>query len=335
MSVLALAFGLAALNASMAGPRIQVTTWANPDDALALTVSSDAEHQCRLEVKADHGREKPEKVNCHFTLPAGARVIHVAGTSSGRDPRSRLAWDWKVDQVWKIVDAGPAIAPLHGSEPDFGKRVLAFVAAETAYGKRRERGYALLEANPGKVAQADIEAAERRLGFALPSEFKSLLAATTQLQNGDNYTTRIADLKSTYEMMVHDWGASREDLESSKSVAFKTFYESSTILFTEVGDGLGGLLFQPAPVKACDGAAAYFWLHQDHGRPELLRDGDGKCVDFPGAFNWLMQRFVLAGYADDVTADEVVIDTSAPVVPVSLYVSADEKAPVIIRTYGD
>jgi hypothetical protein len=85
---------------------------------------------------------------------------------------------------------------------------------------------------------------------------------------------------------------------------------ASTLLFTEVGDGLGGLLYRPPPTKACGERGIFYWTSQEGGEHNL--SAKGACPDFAGAFRWLLEGFVVSDLADRLDEEKgiVLIDSS-------------------------
>lgn len=118
-------------------------------------------------------------------------------------------------------------------------------------------------------------------------------------------------MRNAYDFMIESWGTSREDLAASVSPKTAAFLKRSAPLFTEVGDGLGALLYQPK-AEACGGQSAYHWIHQDSiDEPELLKNPDGKCMTFTDSIVWIMSWLGLAEY-EDSGLNLALVDRGAP-----------------------
>ena len=156
-----------------------------------------------------------------------------------------------------------------------------------------------------------VAQAERRLGWALPAEYASLVTGAGAVEVGDSGFTRPEALANGYAQMEHDWGTPRAALEKELSAEERAFYRSGTILFTEAGDGYGGLLFRPSDA-ACGGSASYSWFHQDDlRRAAVIRGADGRCAGFSAAVLRVVGDQLFRQY-DDTGERGVVVDRSAP-----------------------
>jgi hypothetical protein len=222
-------------------------------------------------------------------------------------------------------------APLRDVARPFGARMKGLLVAlpdfEKASGGLVEESTHLIDAGEKGTAAA-IAAAEKRLGYALPPEYASLVVESGVTQLEDSYFARPEKLANAFEQMVTQWETPRERLEKALSERTKALYRSGTLLFTEVGDGLGGLLYRPAPVAECGGKAAFYGMHQDGiDSPEILRARDGSCRTFLQAMLWVLGEQLFQGY-DDTGDLGVVVDRSAAApFRLTLYHDGDTKGP--------
>lgn len=211
-----------------------------------------------------------------------------------RGPASGMA-------TWKVINIAPMTSPLRDKKADINIRLKSFISAKEEFTKRNAAVLedAFLVEMGEKVAPGELATAEKRLGFELPAEYKSLLQNSGLLQINDSYFTSAPSLLNAYEQMIKDWGTPEAEM-LKLSAKLKYFLKSHVILFTEVGDGLGGLLY---------GEDGYYWIHQDTMQPDHLSKRKSG-FDFSDAFLWL---FVSQGFQYYDTGSEVALtDSSSP-----------------------
>jgi hypothetical protein len=116
-----------------------------------------------------------------------------------------------------------------------------------------------------------------------------LLQDIGELEIEDSSTSTAAEITNAWDAMVKQWGTPLRDLERETSPATRALFRASALLFTEVGDGLGGLLFHPA-APACGGLPGFYFVRQEPGidDPQLLKHDDGTCHDDAAAMGWLL-----------------------------------------------
>ncbi len=311
LSAAAASLSLAASSpVSATPPSIRVDVHHAEERSGTVTLEVAGAPPCVIVLKGD-GKSREA---CTIPLPAGVNAIRLSGEvrwkhwTKGRQVS-------KGTQSWKVLDLGPVVAPLRDASRPIGARMKGLVAAlpafEKASGGLVEESAYLVDAGEKGTAAA-VAAAEKRLGYALPPDYASLVVDFGVPQLGDSYFERPEKLASAFEQMVKQWGTPRADLEKALSGKTKALYRSGTLLYTEVGDGLGGLLYQPAPVPECGGKAGFYGVHQDDiDSPELLRAADGSCRTFLQSVLWVLSEQLFQSY-DDTGDAGVVVDRSAP-----------------------
>ena len=302
---------LAAAPARGASPSIVVEVFHRQDVAGTVTFEVPGSPPCVIPLRGD-GKES---VACTVPLPEAVKGVRLTGEVRWKhwEQGKRVS---KGTQSWKVLDVGPMAAPLRDASRPFAERMKALLAARPAFEKGSgglvEESETRIEAGE-KSPPAAVAAAEKRLGFALPPGYASLVTGLGAPTVGDSYFERPEGLADAFEQMVKGWGTPRADLEKRLRPAAKTLFRSGTILYTEVGDGYGGLLYRPAPVAECGGKAELSWFHQDDlQRVEVLRRSDGSCLDFAAAVLRVLARELFSQY-DDTGDQGVVVDRSSPV----------------------
>jgi len=270
-----------------------------------LVIDVDGKPACSLH--RDVAGDATRAVLCRFELAPGPHALRAHGEYAldGDDGKRHAR---KGEQAIALVDFAPAASLLSKADRPYGERVAAFIKATRAFA--REHGVEVwLEV--GKPADAaTIDRARQRLGFDLPADLVSLQRTVGAIRIGDHAMTSAADLRDAYGAIVKDWGTPEAAMQEDYSPKMQELLKASTLLFTEVGDGLGGLLYRPPPTKACGAQGIYYWTSQEGGDENL--SANGACPDFAAAFRWLVEAFVIDDLARSL-ADEhasVLVDTS-------------------------
>lgn len=314
-AVVASAFGLALAQAACAAPvEVSVPLWQARDVDLAILV--DGASVCTLKGK-QAAAGTPVEPTCRFDLAPSTRTLQVRGRYVTDDDGKRKAHAG--EQAIALLDFAPVSKRLLDAQRSYGERVSAFIEAMRALA--REHGIDVdIDAGPPATAAA-VAAAEKRLGFALPPDLVSLQRRLGAIRIGDHSMTAVASLRDAYGAIVNDWGTPAAAMADDYSPAMQERLRASTLLFTEVGDGLGGLLYRPPPTKACGERGTYYWTSQESGEHDL--SANGACPDFAGAFRWLLEGFVIADFADALDEEKgiVLIDSSAGAQKLRLEVS--------------
>lgn len=280
-----------------------------------LTLSIDSQPACTIALQ-----EQPTKWvtrECAIDLPASAREFVLSGEFAFTDKvrRSRA----RGTQRWRIVDLAPVVGPLRDASRPFGQRVRDFVRAKSALEKTHPTLADDVSVEPAAAAEsADaIKAAESRLGFPLPPEHVSLLRDVGAMEIDDSSFMAASTLNRADRQMLTEWGTPAEAMKELSS-EMMTVLRASTMLYTEVGDGLGALLYEPAlPSRpsGCGRQPAYYWIHQEGTgpSPERLMRADGKtCASYTEAVIWLLAQQVFALWEDEEDPHLVLVDRSAP-----------------------
>ena len=63
--------------------------------------------------------------------------------------------------------------------------------------------------------------------------------------------------------------------------------KSLVVLYADVGDGVGGLLYEPKGGSKSAKQGTYYWLSQDLSDLLLLENSDGSCKNYTEAMIWL------------------------------------------------
>lgn len=296
--------------APAAPPSIVVEAFHREDVSGTVTLEVPGAPPCVVELRGD-GEVREA---CTVPLPPLVRSVRLSGQVRWKHWRKGKQTS-KGSQHWKVLDVAPMAAPLRDQSLPFAERMRALLGARGAF--ERESG-GLVEESPHRIEAgelspaASVAEAEKRLGYPLPPEYVSLVTGLGAPVVDDSHVERPESLTDAFERMVTGWGTPRQALEKELAPAEKALYRSGTILFVEVGDGYGGLLYRPAPVAECGGRAAYSWFHQDDIRSvKVLRRADGSCLDFPAAVLRVLGRQLFSRY-DDTGGEGVVVDRSSP-----------------------
>lgn len=302
--------------------------------AVDVSILVGGREQCTIKRKGpDETTAKNEP--CRLSLSKADDSIEVAGNYSFEDGTKERRAIRKGRQTIGVVDFEPATRALTRAEAPFGPRVREFMKSARLFASKYKLESFDMEG--GKPASStDIDRAQKRLGYPLPAELVSLLTTIGEIRQGDNSMTSVAKITDSYTTMRQDWGTDEADLTDSYSSTMLAFLKSSTLLYTEVGDGLGGLLFRPPPTKACGAEGIYIWTTQEEGTTNLSMDG--ACPNFERVFRWLVDRFVIERLADEMQekSGAVLIDSSSGIQHLALTTEDGEAFRVTLnRTWGE
>jgi hypothetical protein len=219
-------------------------------------------------------------------------------------------------QRWQVVDMSAVVGPLRETARPFGQRVREFMRAKAALEKTYPKFAEATQIQPGTPDPADaIKAAETRLGFPLPPEHVDLLRDVGAFEVDDSGIMDAGRLDRAYQQMLDDWGTPKSAMAelNAKTAAL---LRATTMLYTEAGDGLAALLYEPAlpgRPSACGQQPAFYWIHQEYGNePTLLTRSDGKtCRSYAEAMIWLLAQQVLYSW-DDQDEGILLVDRGAP-----------------------
>jgi hypothetical protein len=220
----------------------------------------------------------------------------------------------KGKQTIRIIDLASVVRPLRDRSRPVGQRVIEYLDANRRFGELYpEMGEVAAVLERGTAASpAEIVAAEKRLGFALPDEHKNLLFSIGQLMIDDSSTVAATRLNRADVTIIEDWGTPKEALkEVVGGTPTDALLRRSTLLVTEAGDGYGGVLFDPKSAE-CGDRPAYLWIHQETmNSPLVIRGAGGGCADYTEALIWTLAQLALLQY-EDHTAEVMLFDSSSP-----------------------
>jgi hypothetical protein len=132
---------------------------------------------------------------CELDIPIGADTLRIEGELQqiGSNKRPQRA---RGSKTLRLLDLGPLFAPLRDETRPFGERLRAFVAAKAALDARLpDSSSGTVEIDTAiRATDAQIRAAEQRLGYRLPREHVALLEHG-QLNIDDSSTEEAADIK--------------------------------------------------------------------------------------------------------------------------------------------
>jgi len=298
---------LAFAAASAQATTVEIYPYLDPGATVDLALQVNGESRCTIKIAG--GAQNLYKAACRFELPAAGASIGARGTYAAAKGKSV-----HVEHSWRVVDFAAVGGPLSQPGKPYGERMAAFIPAAAAFAVKHLGATYRGAIEAGQPAsQADIEAAEKRLGYALPADFVSMQRKVGALTIGDHYLTPIGSVNDADTQMRKLWGTPEEAMRESYSEARRADLRASTLLFTEVGDGLGGLRYRPAPTKVCGSRDLYEWVSQE-GSDRVLKNADGSCMDFAAAFRWVLEAFLIDGWSDELDGEGVLlVDSSAAV----------------------
>ncbi len=259
---------------------IAVRIWVNEHTQanLNLTVGGINVYHILLE-KGE--KDQGKYVTYTFDLQKDARELNLSGTYEHYDSKHQSV---SGSQNFKIIDIAPIMQTLRDTSRPFGQRLLDFKKAMLTFDQNYPKSEAMYSPSTflkfGKgVSNSMIKAAEQRLGFNLPTEYVNLLRKMNYFACGDSGSDPAEKITNAY-----NWG----DLEGCNIDANTiAFFKSSVVLYTDVGDGVGGLLYQLG-TSECGKQGAYYWLYQGQYDPILLKNSDGSCKNYTEAMIWLL-----------------------------------------------
>lgn len=278
------------------------------NNTIDVSIRVDGQERCRIKHKSIEGTPT-KNPPCRFSVSTTDKSIVVMGKYSSEDSETGRLTTLKGEQTIEIVDLEPTTSKLTRPGTPFGQRVKDFMASAQLFAITHK--IESIDMHGGKPASAkEVAAAQKRLGYPLPPELVSILTTVGPIQIGDHSMTSAVTLADSYTTMLRDWGEDESDLVNSYSPKKLDFLKASTLLFTELGDGIGGLLYRPPPSKSCGDKGIYVWTSQESGSWSLSKNG--ACPNFERVFRWLLDQFVIGDLAEEVeeTTGAVVIDTS-------------------------
>ncbi len=312
--------------ASAQAGEIDVSTYWSAQGDNHFSFSADAKPLCQFTGRSPSD-ENPTLGHCRFTLPPGAKQLIVSGdyTAQWWDGNKNKTAHSKGEHKFVVRDGTPLSAPLRDASLGLSER---WHRAAAAAAKFVLDGGDSAQMDFGKKSTpAELDAAEKRLGFALPADYRKLLLEVGPVRFGDSAVADAALLRSAYDTLLKEWGYAEGGTPKWIGPAATALLQHSSLLFFEVGDGMGAELYLPAPNMACGDKPGYLWLHEE-SLPEDVRnlvDGKLDCSSFDAVMLKFHQHYVVAELAQQQMEEkgELVIDTGAPSYALSLHYAAD------------
>jgi hypothetical protein len=270
-------------------------------DHIDVGVIADGHAVCTI--KAGSANAGPD--NCRFDLPAATHSLIVRGSYQRADKH------FAGEQQVTLLDFAVANSPA--AEKNYRERVVQFAAATDRFAREHLPKPLHFIEPAGPVDPASIEAAEKRLGFALPEDFVSLQHSVGAIAMNDSRITPISQIDNAYVQMLKVWGTPEDALQEDYSESFRALLKTSVLLFTESGDGYSGLLYNPGASKTCGSSGTYYWTSEEGGT-HVLKNPDASCMNFAQAFHWILNGLVLDRVAEaigDVNTPTALIDSSS------------------------
>lgn len=354
----------AALLPSLALAETGIHPWLEQGDELTATLKIDGKVVCQIsnEVALHDGmRREP---SCVFDLAPGAKTATLTGTlkrPGWMQKTTALKQHWKpiaFSHRWNLVDAAPYTQGLYDPQSSLGQRLLNWSKQLDSYQQKYPAEYfSAFRAKPGPDISKDISAAEKRLRMQLPGALKEILRLQTEM--GDSYFHKPKDLQTVEQMLLRDWDYKALPTILPPDVLAR--YSRSLAVFTEVGDGLGALAFDPQGVHKAEASnvwgdqhgpgaqpsvplkGVWFWIHQDTiDNPMLLLDRHRQAVSDEQALLSVLQRFevddvlesvVKAGWVAKVDDQKTIwVDSAHPRALLQLHFD-DKKPRLWMRSY--
>jgi hypothetical protein len=289
--------------------RTGIHPWLQAGDRLVASLQVDGQPVCHIDEVAAHDgmRRQP---SAEFRMPTGARKALLTGTLTRKEDNKAIAFK----RAWGLADAAPYTSALNDDGITLDRRLLKFSAQlealDQANGDYRFREF---RAEPGTPVDEELSEAGRRLGLGLPPALAQVLGLKTEV--GNSYFHRPKDLATVEKTLLSGlWG--HESLETQLAPEVLARYRRSVAVFTEVGDGLGALAYDPQGVqpgeasnawgdnhgpgaRAAPSQGAWFWLHQGSlNQPTLLLDR--RCLPASGeqAVLSVLRRLVVGTVLD-------------------------------------
>jgi hypothetical protein len=229
---------------------------------------------------------------CRFTAPAGHHRLMLDGNVMVRYEGKKVRR--VVQQTFALLDAAPITTTLRDLSKPAQTRIPLFLAMHDAV--LQDRAKLLGEAMPEKILKkiqpdlpADIVAAEKRLGFAIPMAFRQILTTVGPLDFGDSTMLRAKRLRRFFGEDIYGvWGIELTDLEKKLGKNAVEFAKASTMLYEHIGDGTDALVYRPSGDAQCKNGPAFYWILNDSDAVNPIINQRGQCATDEEALNWLI-----------------------------------------------
>lgn len=288
---------------------------------------------------ADHTAQSSGRSNvpvCKFTISREAKRLRLTGEWMPKNGKRST-----FDKVWQLMDFAPFTADLYDFSRPLIDRVISFDKKLRAIEIESEGDFRnVLTLREATSQEADFDAAESRLGVKLPVALRELLRYRIVIGEHSQFfaATRIDFVSAE---ATRNWGYNGPglNLDHVTSPEIKALYDRSVLVFSEVGDGCGGLAWDPSGA----GDAEWFWVHEEFiAKPVFLRRADGHPLPAADALLNVFQRFVIPTVSDllEFSADDsepqfaLAVDTALPAARMTLSFDSQSGMPQLhFRSY--
>ena len=245
-----------------------------------------------------------------ITLPTGVKELAFKGNLEW-EHYERGKQKSSGESIQKLVDISKLIRPLREVVSPWDKRMKNFLAAVDTFEEEHsqlEESFSeyLLQGEP--QSQLELKKAEQRLKFALPREHKEMLQGFGTWSIMDSFFVNAAMMERADRQMQSIWESPASEFASLPKEA-QEIYQSSVMLYVEVGDGYGALFYRPDPADSNRGL--YYWATQGElSAPRLLVDANGKSRDYSSVMIWLIANQLLI-HCESAFPDNTIIDPTS------------------------
>jgi cell wall assembly regulator SMI1 len=297
---------------------VQVSPRLDKGSTIEFTIQIDGAKMCHASYTAVDDIA-PDTL-CNFNLKPGARLINVSGSTIAG--KSKHAFN----KSWKIHDIANMTALLYAPNRTVAQRIVAFVKANPQAAQ-----YVLLESK--SYSAKELDATENKLGHAIPSELREIYRQFGGFKIGDHWLHPPQELLTVNKAMRQVWGTPEKNLDQELSGKSRDLYNRAIMVFTEVGDGMGAVAYEPAPNKSCGNSPNWFYFTQDTiNQPDNLFHAGGGCATNEDAIIYLFNRFVIEEHISDAIPEtELALDSAAPENRLWLFMSGERRDQVELR----
>lgn len=252
--------------------------------------------------------------NRWIDLPEFDQKIGDKITISG-DFKPEKSWfkrSKKGSQEFDAIDIGQVIKHLSDTSLNMTERFNKFLQAKELFELKNQEALfdSKIDIEIGdKSTAAEIKEAEKTLGYALPKGFVQFLEGPGSVTLDDSNFAPANLINNALQQMEYMWGTPKAAFERM-DVDTLEFYKSGVILYTESGDGYGGLLYKPNETSGKNGKSGYYYFHQDSiGDPEFIYANSDPDKAFINALCWIFRKTFFELY--EVGGNTVILDSSS------------------------
>ncbi|MDQ8698342.1 hypothetical protein [Hyphomicrobium sp. LHD-15] len=274
----------------------------NVADKGDYTVSADGREIGRFRIE---GKETGVAEH-RLSVPAGSKRLTVERSTSLPVVGTKVG---RRSKTFDLISVAGITKPLREERPvvALGGLVAETDALLREIGSEYSSNDIGLSFGP-KQSQTAIAEAEARLGYKLDPELAGVLTTLGPVKYGDSGMVEAKDLVTTERQFMRLWG--NEENVSGDALAL---YRASTMIWVEVGDGYGAMIHAPKPPDHCNGAAAYWKIHQDTiGDPHPVSNSQGRCGTLSDVLMWVIGADLLEQVEDDGKDNQLLVDPTMP-----------------------